>query len=326
MIFKRNNSGLRINNLRLWWAVSLLAIIFVGCEDGAELRDGSIFVFGKRGVDSGHFSTPRAIAIDENDEIYIVDKMGRIQVFNPDGQYLREWRTPEINNGKPCGLGLTNDGLVMVADTHYFRVLFYTRDGVLIPERTIGGKNGRGPGEFGFVTDVVQDSRGCYYVADYGDYDRIQKFDSEGKFLFDWGGHGKEPGQFLRPQCLVIDEQDHLWVADACNHRIQVFDATGDKPVSIKTWGKPGVEPGLLRYPYCLWLANDGNVFVCEFGNHRIQKFTRDGQSLGVFGEPGKGPGQFFQPWALCQDKKGRVFMLDTYNNRVQRFEFPTTK
>ena len=45
------------------------------------------------------------------------------------------------------------------------------------------------------VTDVVQDSQGYYYVAEKGEYDRIQKFSPEGDFILQWGGHGTEPGQ-----------------------------------------------------------------------------------------------------------------------------------
>ena len=49
----------------------------------------------------------------------------------------------------------------------------------------------------------------------------------EGKWLRQWGGHGLEPGEFLRPRALAIDEQDRIYVADSCNHRIQVFDTQG---------------------------------------------------------------------------------------------------
>src|SRR5690606_36152225 len=111
---------------------------------------------------------------------------------------------------------------------HYFRTLVYTPDGELLEEKTIGGVCGPGPGEFGFVTDAVEDSQGNIYIAEYGEYDRIQKFSSGGEFLVQWGSHGSEPGQFLRPQNLAIDEQDRIWVADACNHRIQVFDPQGN--------------------------------------------------------------------------------------------------
>ena len=86
---------------------------------------------------------------------------------------------------------------------------------------------GQGPGEFGLVSDVVRDTDANYYISEYGEWDRIQKFSPEGKFITQWGGHGTDPGQFLRPQHLEFDADGLLWVADACNHRIQVFDQQG---------------------------------------------------------------------------------------------------
>ena len=209
----------------------------------------------------------------------------------------------------------------MVADTHYHRVLFYTPAGELVESRTLGGTLGRGPGEFGFVTDVAQDSKDNYYVGEYGDFDRIQKFDSQGNFILEWGGHGTEPGEFLRPQGLLIDEKDHLWVADASNHRIQVFDATGDKAELIATWGEQGTGVGKLSYPYDMAFDSEGNILVCEFGNHRVQKFTREGKSLGFWGGPGRQLGQLYQPWDICLDSRGRLHVLDSYNHRVQRVD-----
>ena len=82
-------------------------------------------VWGRKGLDDGRFIKPRGIAINDADEIFIVDKTSRIQVFDRDGQFIRNWRTPACVNGKPCGLSISHDGLLIVPDTHYFRVLFY---------------------------------------------------------------------------------------------------------------------------------------------------------------------------------------------------------
>ena len=64
----------------------------------------------------------------------------------------------------------------------------------------------------------------------------------------------------MRPQNLEIDENDHVWVADACNHRIQVFDATGDKVRRLDSWGTAGSQPGNTRNRFIIrilprWLA-----------------------------------------------------------------------
>lgn len=298
----------------------ILSLLAGGCLNDPASNPEQVQTWGRRGLGDGRFQKPRAIALDDQQNLYIVDMTGRVQVFDTHGNLLRKWRTPEIKNGKPCGLSISQDQKLMVCDTHYHRILFYELDGTLIESRTIGGTYGRGPEEFGFVTDIVQDSKGNYYVAEYGDYDRIQKFDPEGNYLFEWGGHGSEPGQFLRPQGLEIDSNDHLWVADASNHRIQVFDATGEKAEVLKVFGNPGREQGELNYPYNLFFDEQGYLYVCEFGNHRIQKFTQDGKSLGTWGSPGRKTGQLHQPWAACLDAKGMIHVLDSYNHRVQQF------
>jgi len=289
-----------------------------GCVGRASPPGKPDLVWGRQGLSPGRLMKPRAMTIDNRDQVYVVDMTGRIQVFTADGEYLRGWRTPESENGKPTGLSFDRQGNLMVADTHYFRVLFYTPEGRLLEQRMIGGRYGFAPGEFTLVTDCVQDSQGNYYVAEYGEYDRIQKFSPEREFLFQWGGHGNGPGQFARPQDLAIDEHDQVWVADACNDRIQVFDATGSEAKLVAVWGRQGTQPGELRYPYDLLL--DGRyVYVAEFGNHRVQKFTRDGQFVAAWGVHGRRPGELHQPWALAMDAQQRIHILDTYNHRVQR-------
>ena len=108
-------------------------------------------------------------------------------------------------------------------------------------------------------------------------------------------------------------------MADACNHRIQVFHARGEEAQLLRVWGEQGREPGQLRYPYGLALDGKGHVYVAEFGNCRVQKFTVDGRYLAHWGSPGRREGELHQPWDVVLDSRGRVYVLDTYNNRVQR-------
>lgn len=299
------------------WLLGLLCLaLCAGCD---ELPEGKRFgqldkVWGRRGISEGRFQKPRAMAIDANDLLYIVDMKASIQVFTTDGEFVRGWQTPDHKVGKPTGLSIDRQGNVLVADTHYYQVLVYSPQGELL--RKIGGTLGNRPGEFGLVTDALQDSEGNYYISEYGEFDRIQKFTPEGEFLLQWGGHGSEPGQFVRPQNMALDDQDRIWVADACNHRIQVFDGSG-KLLSI--WGEHGSAPGQLSYPYDLIFDDEGNLYICEFGNHRVQKFTPEGKSLGCWGSEGRREGELFNPWAVVLDQQGRLHVLDTNNHRVQR-------
>ena len=291
----------------------------VGCVDSHQAEGTADHVWGQRGVTMGRLQKPRAIAIDREDNLYIVDMTARIQVFDPDGNYLRGWRTPVSKNGRPSGLSFDHSGRLLVADTHYYRLLIYSPDGQIHTGQTIGGTMGQGPGEFGFVTDAVQDSQGDYYIAEYGSFDRVQKFSAGGEFLLQWGSHGEELGQFRRPQNLAIDEQDQIWIADACNHRVQVFSSQGEL---VAHWGTEGSALGQMYYPYDLALDGQGHIYVCEYGNHRVQKFTLTGEPIASWGTHGRGPGQLHNPWALVRDSQGRLHVLDSNNHRVQRAVF----
>ena len=290
-----------------------VAASLAGCDSSGSIGTLDL-VWGRRGISDGRFQKPRAMTIDRDDLLYIVDMTARIQVFTADGQFVRRWQTPVHTNGRPTGVSIDRAGNVVVPDTHYFRVLVYSPQGELL--ETQGGTYGNAPGEFGLVTDTVQDSAGNRYVSEYGEYDRIQKFSPSGEFLLEWGGHGGAPSQFARPQSMAIDAQDRIWVADACNHRVQVFDSSGRLE---RLWGQHGSTPGRMAYPYGLILDGQGHVYISEFGNHRVQKFTLEGESLGCWGHAGRGPGELINPWAVARDSHGRIHVLDTNNHRVQR-------
>jgi DNA-binding beta-propeller fold protein YncE len=274
-------------------------------------------VWGIHGSRDGWLMKPRVAAFDAQDQLYIADLTDRIQVFDRDGAFIRAWRMPGLNVDGPSGLTVDREGRVLVADTHFYRVMVYDQRGKLLMQ--IGdGIQGSTPGRFGYPTDVVIDREGNFYVAEYGENDRIQVFSPDGKWLRQWGGHGYEPGQFLRPRALAIDGRDRLYVADSCNHRIQVFDTQGNL---LRSWGTRGIEPGQMSYPYDVHLSPDGRyLYVCEYGNMRVQKFTVDGQPRGLWGVPGYEDGQLNNPWALAVDSRGAVSVIDSNNHRVQRF------
>lgn len=310
------------------WGRALMAgslLASSGFASGCTLSPGRArrtpdLVWGRRGLSDGRLMKPRAITIDAEDRIYVVDMTGRIQVFDRDGQFIRGWKTPAQANGRPTGLGIAQDGSLIVADTHYFRVLFYTPDGQLQDDRTIGGTFGEEPSQFHFVTDVAQDSQGRIFAGQYGTLDQIQQFTPGGSFVRRWGKQGSDLDCFARPQALLTDGESRLWVADACNHRLLVFALEPKQPQLIQTIASAGNQPGQLQYPYGMAFDRDGSVLVAEYGNHRVQRFARSGESLETWGEPGSEPGQFSSPWGLVVDSHGAVHVLDTLNHRVQRF------
>jgi DNA-binding beta-propeller fold protein YncE len=292
-----------------------LLLFAAGCGGPSEKPQ---VVWGHRGFQPGDLVRPRAIAIDPQDRLYIVDYTARIQVYDAEGKYLGPtWTTPDFRNGRPSGLGIDRDGHLLVADSHYHCFRVYDAEGNEL--RKFGGIVGAAPGQFGYVSDVVQDADGNYYVSEFGDNERITKLDADGKLLKCWGEKGTEPGRFSHIRALAIGPDHLLYVADACNHRVQAFTLDGRL---VRSWGEPGDGPGQMNYPYDLAFAPSGELYVVEFGNHRVQKFTAAGESLGTWGGPGREPGQLHNPWALAVDSKGRVHVVDTENHRIQRIRF----
>jgi DNA-binding beta-propeller fold protein YncE len=302
---------------RCFAAAVLFAPLLAGCGGPSATPE---VVYGKRGVNDGEFVKPRAVAIDADDHLYIVDWTARIQVFDRDGNFVGpSWTTPDFRNGRPSGLSITNDGNLLVSDSHYHCLRIYSRDGKLL--RTLGGEAGSGPGQLSYISDALQDADGYFYVAEFGENQRISKFDAAGKFVKCWGGPGSEPGQFSRIRAMALGPDGLLYLADACNHRIQVFTRDG---ALVRYWGTQGHEPGQLSYPYDLAFAPGKTpcLYVVEYGNNRVQKFTPEGESLGTWGGPGREPGKLGGPWAIAVDSQGRVHVIDSENDRVQRIRF----
>ena len=86
---------------------------------------------------------------------------------------------------------------------------------------------------------LAVDSSANVYVTDGSNQHRIQKFTSTGNFITNWGSQGTGDGQFSSASDLAIKSSnivffdEKVFVADADNHRIQVF------------FWEPDVHPGV---------------------------------------------------------------------------------
>lgn len=130
------------------------------------------------------------------------------------------------------------------------------------------------------------------------------------------GRAGTAPGEFNRAEGICVDAQDRLYVADSCNHRIQIFAADGK---FLREFGRAGTKPGELSYPYDVVVDKAGNIFVCEFGNSRIQVFDENCQPVEIIGGAGSEPGRFNNPWAIALDARGNLYVADALNHRLQK-------
>jgi DNA-binding beta-propeller fold protein YncE/ABC-type spermidine/putrescine transport system permease subunit II len=297
------------------------AIVFLGgCQpaDSSQASlPSSIFaqakVLGERGSGAGQFQKPRSVAVDDEDNVYVVDLTGRVQKFSPDGEYLAFWQMPQTELGKPKGMARDERGGVVVLEPHYARVNHFTPGGDPVEQ---WGSRGTNIGQINFPRAVAVAPDGHVYISEYMQQERVQVFTPDRKIAAVIGRPGRAEGEFNRAEGLSLDHEGRLYVADSCNHRVQVFAADGH---FLRAIGSAGSGPAEMSYPYDVAVDHEGRLYVCEFGNSRIQVFDREGQWLETIGGPGAAPGQFNNPWSIAIDSQGNLYVADAMNHRVQK-------
>ena len=285
-----------------------LLLLFSGC--GKEIETPSL---GYRHISviqmppvGRKIPTPRAICTDPADNLLVIDDAGRLLTFDNSGKVIKQWSMPETALGHPEGIIVLHDGRIAVTDTHYSRIVIFKPNGKV---DKIFGKKSTAKGDLGSPVGIAEDSEGNLYICEYGFTDRVQKFDKNGNFIIAIGSAGMSPNQFQRPSGIVYDN-GKIYVADAVNNRIQVFNDKGEHLNAIT------VKPSFYL-PYDIKLGKDGFLYVVEYGNNCITKLTIDGK---LKGRLGMNPGDRLHlnsPWGIAVDSKGIVYIADTGNRRI---------
>lgn len=157
------------------------------------------------------------------DLLYVVDTIqNRVVMLGLNGTPFGTFGARGSGPGQfnfPTNIARMADGRLLVTDAMNFRVQLLDRKGV--PLWTFG-KLGDAPGDFDKPKGIAVDSNGHIYVVE-GMNDVVQIFDEAGRLLLAFGGSGAGPGQLWLPAGITIAD-DLIYVADAANRRVQVFE------------------------------------------------------------------------------------------------------
>jgi streptogramin lyase len=303
-------------------------------QTGKFVREIGVGVYG--------LNFAQAVHVDPQDNIWVVDQgSSNVIKFDPDGKIqLVLSRKPESINVRPAaGRGGGGPG---------------GNEGRGAGEGRAGGGEGRGggaragggapgapaaaaapggrpgapgppgtgiPGDsFVRTADVAWDRAGNIYVADgvaANGNARVAKFDKDGHFLKSWGYRGSEAGQFNMLHGIALDAQGNVYVADAGNKRIQVFDGDGTVKSQITNIGTPYaicITPGQHQY---LYSSNSNDPETLD--NGEIYKMELDGRVVGKFGRAGRLVKEFGTVNAIDCRSENELLVGELLNWRVQK-------
>ncbi|HEX2912562.1 MAG TPA: 6-bladed beta-propeller [Chloroflexia bacterium] len=283
--------------------------------------------WGQVGAGDGQFSGPSAVVVDKANNVYVTDNYNnRIQKFDSQGRFLAKWGSQGSGDDQfsyPKELAIDAQNNLYLADGENHRIQKFDSQGHFLAK---WGNPGSGQGQFNWINGLAVDAQGNIYVADTiiveaekKSFGRVQKFDSQGRYLLEWNGRNDPDGWFYTPTGLAVDKQGNFFLVEGSESfsRVKKFDGQGHL---LAQWNRTGTGEGQFSNPQGFTLDRAGNIYVADTANQRIQKFDSQGRFLLAWGSPGNGNGQFGDPRDVAADSQGNVYTLEN-SVRVQKFD-----
>jgi len=238
------------------------------CNAGSgnvSVYSGALTLLRKLGAGNGEFRFPVAVAVGNSGNIYVVDGKGNtVKVYRPDGMFLFSF-----------------------------------------------GSRGNDDGNFNFPTSIAIDAgTGDIVVSDMQTTQtgiggaRIQVFDANGAFKRKFGSFGQGEGFLMKPLGMAVDRAGRIYVSDAGQNIVHVFDGSGNYQGSVYDLGRP------FRTPLGMAVSGrTGKLYVASLNTSTVEVYgggtVPGGKGTLTFSRSGGGgcsvvvdpPGASSSPW-----------------------------
>jgi len=307
-----------------------------------------------------NFGEVPGVAVDSKGRIYVFTRSNsasgpafgptaaQLLEFSPKGEYLREIGKGLYGWSFAHTVRIDKDDNIWAVDKGSDMIIKFNQAGRVLwvfgrrQESADGAEPWEHPnpplpaqdGRFRQPTDVAWDSQGNIYITDGYVNSRVAKYDKNGDWVKQWGTKGSGPGQFNTPHAIAIDRNDHIYVGDRGNQRIQVFDTDGKFIREFKIEIPPDFTTRAVNGPtptsgmsgvgapnsVCITSGSTQVLFVGESTwPGRIFKVTLDGRVLGVIGKSGRNLKQFSGAHQLACPSENEIYVAESSNWRVQK-------
>ena len=259
--------------------------------------------WGTPGTGNGQFASPRAMAVDGNGDLWVVDRdNARFQVFAPDGTFKVLYNTP---GPLPHGIAYSTFESSMWHTDRTTKLLYR----IDASDGTVQGTHASG--EFTTPGRIAIEQGNLIYVGDQGSFN-VRFFDFNGNPEGTFGGFGSDPGKFgqLSPGGMALDSGNNLIISDFGMSRIQKRD---------RNTGTFTTSTGSIPQPVDAAVDGNDRIFIVD-STHKIHVLDNNLNLLESFGEQGSGDGQFSSPEGIAVIGNF-AYVSDTGNNRIVKLD-----
>ncbi|CAF4097271.1 unnamed protein product, partial [Adineta steineri] len=243
---------------------------------------------GTAGSSSNSLYQPVGIVLDSSDDIYIADKANNRVMFwtngassgsmiagtGVSGNASNQFRNPNMIER------VSSSGTLYISDLENHRIMQYLNGSS--SGTVVAGGNGPGTNTsqlwypFGFTLDLSTNS---LIISNCDAHNVVRWVIGAASWTLlagsATGASGSSSILLYNPIGVAIDQYHNLYVADAANHRIQLFLAGQFSATTIAgISGSPGVSAAQLNRPYGILLDSQLNLYVSDNSNNRVQRFS----------------------------------------------------
>ena len=282
-----------------------------------------------------------AVSVDTATLASEVAKLGRVAKVTKNDVY-KSLNKPvlTIKSNAPYHVAVHDNGDIFASNRTGHCVHVYDQEGA--EKRTIGSK-GDGDGQF-ISPEGVAIKGDVLYVAENSN-SRVQKLTLDGKFISKFGQPGSGDGELRNPWGCTVSGDGKVYVADAGNGRVQVFNPDGTfshslggftsaSDVAVDTEGNLHIA---LNSAKSIKVTTPSGELVREYGGGQLQNpcgvaVDEDGyclvgdwagKALHIFDPQGKPVHSIKYTGGVCGvalDKEGSVYVAELGSNAVHKY------